>query len=135
MDSLIVSPISAASARQRAGRAGRTGPGKCYRLYTEAAYATEMTPSSVPELQRTNLGNVVLQLKAMGINDLLHFGMYIYLIFLLLCVIFDISYCFIILYNRFSALSDFMDAPPLQVHIFTLFTVHHVHINLPHTLI
>ena len=78
MDSLIVSPISAASARQRAGRAGRTGPGKCYRLYTEAAYATEMTPSSVPELQRTNLGNVVLQLKAMGINDLLHFGMYTY---------------------------------------------------------
>jgi ATP-dependent RNA helicase DHX8/PRP22 len=73
MDSLIVTPISAASARQRAGRAGRTGPGKCYRLYTEAAYATEMTSSSIPEIQRTNLGNVVLQLKAMGINDLLGF--------------------------------------------------------------
>jgi HrpA-like RNA helicase len=40
-------------------------------LYTEAAYASEMLPSSVPEIQRTNLGNVVLQLKAMGINDLL----------------------------------------------------------------
>jgi len=73
MDSLIVSPISVASARQRAGRAGRTGPGKCYRLYTEAAYATEMMASSVPEIQRTNLANVVLQLKAMGINDLLGF--------------------------------------------------------------
>ena len=73
MDSLVVSPISAASARQRAGRAGRTGPGKCYRLYTEAAYVNEMMPSSVPEIQRTNLGNVVLQLKAMGINDLLGF--------------------------------------------------------------
>lgn len=73
MDSLVVCPISAASARQRAGRAGRTGPGKCYRLYTEAAYATEMAPSSIPEIQRTNLGNVVLQLKAMGINDLLGF--------------------------------------------------------------
>lgn len=73
MDSLIVSPISVASARQRAGRAGRTGPGKCYRLYTEAAYATEMMPSSVPEIQRTNLSNVVLQLKAMGINDLIGF--------------------------------------------------------------
>jgi ATP-dependent RNA helicase DHX8/PRP22 len=73
MDSLIVSPISVASARQRAGRAGRTGPGKCYRLYTEAAYSTEMLPSSIPEIQRTNLGNVVLQLKAMGINDLLGF--------------------------------------------------------------
>lgn len=73
MDSLVVTPISVASARQRAGRAGRTGPGKCYRLYTEAAYATEMMPSSIPEIQRTNLGNVVLQLKAMGINDLLGF--------------------------------------------------------------
>lgn len=73
MDSLVVSPISQASARQRAGRAGRTGPGKCYRLYTEAAYKQEMLPSSVPEIQRTNLGNVVLQLKAMGINDLLGF--------------------------------------------------------------
>jgi ATP-dependent RNA helicase DHX8/PRP22 len=73
MDSLIVTPISAASARQRAGRAGRTGPGKCYRLYTEAAYLTEMLPTSIPEIQRTNLANVVLQLKAMGINDLLGF--------------------------------------------------------------
>lgn len=52
-----------ASARQRAGRAGRTGPGKCYRLYTESAYKQEMLASSVPEIQRTNLGNVVLQLK------------------------------------------------------------------------
>lgn len=73
MDSLVVSPISAASARQRAGRAGRTGPGKCYRLYTEAAYLNEMLPSSIPEIQRSNLGNVVLQLKAMGINDLIGF--------------------------------------------------------------
>lgn len=73
MDSLVVTPISQASARQRAGRAGRTGPGKCYRLYTEVAYKTEMMPSSIPEMQRTNLGNVVLQLKAMGINDLLNF--------------------------------------------------------------
>jgi ATP-dependent RNA helicase DHX8/PRP22 len=38
MDSLIVTPISQAAAKQRAGRAGRTGPGKCYRLYTERAY-------------------------------------------------------------------------------------------------
>jgi ATP-dependent RNA helicase DHX8/PRP22 len=73
MDSLVVCPISMASARQRTGRAGRTGPGKCFRLYTEAAYATEMMGSSVPEIQRTNLGNVVLQMKAMGINDLLGF--------------------------------------------------------------
>ena len=73
MDSLVVTPISQASAKQRAGRAGRTGPGKCYRLYTEHALRTEMLPSSIPEIQRTNLGNVVLQLKAMGINNLLGF--------------------------------------------------------------
>jgi ATP-dependent RNA helicase DHX8/PRP22 len=73
MDSLVITPISQASARQRAGRAGRTGPGKCYRLYTELAYKTEMLPTNVPEIQRTNLGNVVLQLKAMGINDLIGF--------------------------------------------------------------
>jgi ATP-dependent RNA helicase DHX8/PRP22 len=73
MDSLVVAPISQAAARQRAGRAGRTGPGKCYRLYTESAYKNEMLPTSVPEIQRTNLGNTVLTLKAMGINDLLNF--------------------------------------------------------------
>ncbi|CAG8708548.1 22624_t:CDS:2 [Dentiscutata erythropus] len=73
MDSLIVTPISQAQARQRSGRAGRTGPGKCYRLYTEAAYRNEMLPNPVPEIQRTNLAHTVLTLKAMGINDLLHF--------------------------------------------------------------
>ncbi|EGR30133.1 hypothetical protein IMG5_140980 [Ichthyophthirius multifiliis] len=73
MDSLIIAPISQASARQRAGRAGRTGPGKCFRLYTEEAFKNEMLPTSVPEIQRTNLANTVLLLKAMGINDLLNF--------------------------------------------------------------
>ncbi|XP_067627795.1 ATP-dependent RNA helicase DHX8 [Eurosta solidaginis] len=73
MDSLVVTPISQAAAKQRAGRAGRTGPGKCYRLYTERAYRDEMLPTPVPEIQRTNLAMTVLQLKTMGINDLLHF--------------------------------------------------------------
>lgn len=73
MDSLVVVPISQAQARQRSGRAGRTGPGKCFRLYTESAYRNEMLPNSVPEIQRTNLADVVLKLKAMGINDLLNF--------------------------------------------------------------
>jgi ATP-dependent RNA helicase DHX8/PRP22 len=73
MDSLIVAPISQASARQRAGRAGRTGPGKCYRLYTESAFKNEMLPTSVPEIQRTNLSMTVLTMKAMGINDLINF--------------------------------------------------------------
>ncbi|RCH87471.1 DEAH-box ATP-dependent RNA helicase prp22, partial [Rhizopus stolonifer] len=73
MDSLVVVPISQAAARQRAGRAGRTGPGKCYRLFTEAAYRNEMLPNTIPEIQLLNLSMTVLTLKAMGVNDLLHF--------------------------------------------------------------
>ncbi|XP_072977780.1 probable pre-mRNA-splicing factor ATP-dependent RNA helicase DEAH5 [Typha angustifolia] len=73
LDSLIITPISQASAKQRAGRAGRTGPGKCYRLYTESAYRNEMSPTSIPEIQRINLGLTTLNMKAMGINDLLSF--------------------------------------------------------------
>lgn len=73
MDSLVVTPISQAQGKQRAGRAGRTGPGKCYRLYTERAYRDEMLATNVPEIQRTNLASTVLSLKAMGINDLLSF--------------------------------------------------------------
>lgn len=73
MDSLVVVPISQAQAKQRAGRAGRTGPGKCYRLYTEAAFRSEMLPTQVPELQRQNLSSTILTLKAMGINDLIGF--------------------------------------------------------------
>ncbi|KAF5924525.1 hypothetical protein HPG69_018926 [Diceros bicornis minor] len=73
IDQLVVTPISQAQAKQRAGRAGRTGPGKCYRLYTERAYRDEMLTTNVPEIQRTNLASTVLSLKAMGINDLLSF--------------------------------------------------------------
>lgn len=73
MDSLVVTPISQAQAKQRAGRAGRTGPGKTFRLYTEAAFQSEMLPTSIPEIQRQNLSHTILMLKAMGINDLLHF--------------------------------------------------------------
>lgn len=73
MDRLQVTPISQAQAKQRSGRAGRTGPGKCFRLYTESAYQSEMLPTTIPEIQRQNLSNTILMLKAMGINDLLHF--------------------------------------------------------------
>jgi ATP-dependent RNA helicase DHX8/PRP22 len=73
MDRLQITPISQAQARQRSGRAGRTGPGKCFRLYTEAAFQNEMLPTTIPEIQRQNLSNTILMLKAMGINDLLHF--------------------------------------------------------------
>ena len=73
MDRLQVAPISQQSAKQRAGRAGRTGPGKCFRLYTESAFQSEMLETTIPEIQRTNLSNTILMLKAMGINDLLRF--------------------------------------------------------------
>ncbi|XP_077987074.1 pre-mRNA-splicing factor ATP-dependent RNA helicase DHX16-like [Glandiceps talaboti] len=73
MESLIVTPVSKASANQRAGRAGRVAAGKCFRLYTAWAYKNELEESTIPEIQRTNLGNVVLLLKSLGINDLIHF--------------------------------------------------------------
>lgn len=73
VESLLVSPISKASAQQRAGRAGRTRPGKCFRLYTENAYKQEMQDNTYPEILRSNLGSVVLQLKKLGIDDLVHF--------------------------------------------------------------
>eukprot|EP01018_Ginkgo_biloba_P019937 Gb_40354 [translate_table: standard] len=73
MESLIVTPISKASALQRSGRAGRTGPGKCFRLYTAWSFQNEMEDNTIPEIQRTNLSNVVLMLKSLGINDLINF--------------------------------------------------------------
>jgi pre-mRNA-splicing factor ATP-dependent RNA helicase DHX38/PRP16 len=73
MDALQVYPISQANANQRSGRAGRTGPGCCYRLYTETQYKHELLANTVPEIQRTNLANVVLLLKSHGVQDLLHF--------------------------------------------------------------
>ena len=72
-ESLIVTPISKASANQRAGRAGRTSAGKCFRLFTAWAYQHELDDNTIPEIQRTNLGNVVLLLKSLGIKDLIHF--------------------------------------------------------------
>ena len=73
VESLLVSPVSKASAQQRAGRAGRTRPGKCFRLYTEKAYKNEMQDNTYPEILRSNLGSVVIQLKKLGIDDLVHF--------------------------------------------------------------
>ena len=73
MDALQVTPISQANSDQRKGRAGRTGPGICYRLYTDTMYRSEMLDSTVPEIQRTNLANVVLLLKSLNVRDLLQF--------------------------------------------------------------
>ncbi|KAG9971825.1 pre-mRNA-splicing factor ATP-dependent RNA helicase PRP43, partial [Aureobasidium melanogenum] len=70
VESLLVSPISKASAQQRAGRAGRTKPGKAFRLYTEAAFKKELIDQSYPEVLRSNLSSTVLELKKLGIDDL-----------------------------------------------------------------
>jgi pre-mRNA-splicing factor ATP-dependent RNA helicase DHX38/PRP16 len=73
MDALNVTPISKANANQRSGRAGRTGPGFCFRLYTDRQFGEELLESTVPEIQRTNLSNVVLLLKSLGVRNLLDF--------------------------------------------------------------
>ncbi|KAA0150361.1 hypothetical protein FNF27_04802 [Cafeteria roenbergensis] len=73
VESLLVSPISKASANQRSGRAGRTRPGKCFRLYTEKAFHEELIEQTYPEILRSNLSTVVLTLKQLGIDDLVHF--------------------------------------------------------------
>ena len=73
MDALQITPISQANASQRAGRAGRTGPGKAFHLYTESAFKDEFYIQTIPEIQRTNLANTVLLLKSLGVKDLLDF--------------------------------------------------------------
>lgn len=73
VESLLVSPISRASARQRAGRAGRTQPGKCFRLYTEKSFHEDLQETTYPEILRSKMSNVVLTLKKLGIDDLVHF--------------------------------------------------------------
>lgn len=98
MDALQIYPISQANANQRSGRAGRTGPGQCFRynnvlniiyimfldysknmfyknsrLYTERQYKDDLLMGTVPEIQRTNLANTVLLLKSLGVQDLLQF--------------------------------------------------------------
>lgn len=73
MDTLQITPVSQANASQRAGRAGRTGPGKAFHLYTERAFRDEFYIATIPEIQRTNLANTVLLLKSLGVKNLLDF--------------------------------------------------------------
>ncbi|WJX56320.1 RNA helicase [Trifolium repens] len=72
-ESLLVSPISKASAHQRSRRAGGTQPGKCFRLYTQSSFNNNLQPLTYPEILRSNLANTVLTLKKLGIDDFLHF--------------------------------------------------------------
>ena len=73
IESLIVSPISKPSSDQRTGRAGRVCPGKCVRLYTLWSFQNELDDVLVPEIQRSNLDSMVLQLKCIGIDNILKF--------------------------------------------------------------
>ncbi|MFW5994921.1 MAG: helicase-related protein, partial [Spirochaetia bacterium] len=70
--SLIEGPISKASADQRRGRAGRTQPGVCYRLYSQESYERR-EPFTTEEIYRTDLSEVVLRMAELGIQDFEHF--------------------------------------------------------------
>ena len=73
VEALTAVPISKAAATQRAGRAGRTKPGKCFHLYTQQAYEEQMPGTTVPEIQRSNLAPMIMQLKALGIDNIVRF--------------------------------------------------------------
>jgi ATP-dependent helicase HrpB len=72
INTLFIEKISCASADQRAGRAGRTAPGYCLRLWTEKEHF-ERAPQELPEMKRLDLAEVVLTLKASGIEDVAGF--------------------------------------------------------------
>ncbi len=72
INTLMIEKISVASADQRAGRAGRTAPGVCVRLWAEREHANR-APQELPEVKRLDLSEVVLTLKASGIDDVMNF--------------------------------------------------------------
>eukprot|EP00804_Cyclotella_cryptica_P012840 CCRYP_010600-RA/>CCRYP_010600-RA protein AED:0.28 eAED:0.28 QI:32/1/1/1/1/1/2/1810/800 len=73
-DRLVVCPISKANALQRAGRAGRVRPGKCYRLYSEDDYMA-LDDDTAPEIQRCNLTSLIMTIKALGVKNVLSFDL------------------------------------------------------------
>ncbi|GLD91542.1 hypothetical protein PINS_up000075 [Pythium insidiosum] len=72
MEMLLTEPVSKAQAWQRTGRAGREAPGVCYRLFPEVTFE-KLAERAIPDIQRVSLEVVVLQLKTMGIDDVLGF--------------------------------------------------------------
>jgi len=73
VQSFKVDWISKASADQRSGRAGRTGPGHCYRLYSSAVFNDQFPQFSMPEIQRIPIEATVLMMKAMNIDNVVNF--------------------------------------------------------------
>jgi ATP-dependent RNA helicase DHX37/DHR1 len=73
VQSFSIGWISKASASQRAGRAGRTGPGHCYRLYSSAVYERDFAEHTEPEILRTPIEGVVLQMKSLGLDNIINF--------------------------------------------------------------
>lgn len=92
LNSLLVQPISRSSAKQRAGRAGRICDGKCFRLCTESDFK-KLPKRTVPEMQRSELSWSILQLKALGIDDV-----YIIILYFFIFLFFLDRYYILIFY-------------------------------------
>lgn len=73
LDALVVVPVSKEQADQRAGRAGRTEPGKCFRMFSDDFYSFHLKDTAVPEIKRVNLASTLLTLKALGIHRVMEF--------------------------------------------------------------
>ena len=72
VESLLISSISKAVSQQRAGRAGRTRPGKCFQLYNEKDFMSELEDQTHPEILRSNLSNTVLEFVKLGVKVSFH---------------------------------------------------------------
>uniref|UniRef100_A0A0K0ECQ4 RNA helicase n=1 Tax=Strongyloides stercoralis TaxID=6248 RepID=A0A0K0ECQ4_STRER len=72
LEQLVTLPVSKASAEQRAGRAGRIGVGKCFRLYTKSDF-DKFELDSLPEIQRIDFSPVILMLKNLGVSNIVRF--------------------------------------------------------------
>lgn len=73
VSAFVVTFASKAAANQRAGRAGRTAPGHCYRLYSSAKYNDDFVDFAMPDIQKKPVENLVLQMKCMGIDKVVNF--------------------------------------------------------------